>query len=318
MRLGLCCIFSREPIKFRRTTAAYLKRQKPTEALRYLATIASANAKALSAALHYCRDNGIGAFRISSQILPLKTHPEVGYDVSDLPGHEKIVDAFRACGRFSRKYDIRTSFHPDQFIVLSSPDKALVKRSIQDLAYQAEVSAWVNADVMNIHAGGTYGDKSTSLSRLEKVILELPHTIRSRLTLENDDRSYTPRDLLPLCEAVDIPFVYDVHHHRCLPDGLNEKEVTQRALSTWNREPLFHVSSPANGWSDTNPRIHHDHLNPSDFPVDWLDLYITVDIEAKAKEVAIHRLSANLQKENKNLLMIEQKFFIGPDSGTIR
>ena len=127
IRLGLCCIFHKEPIKFRRTTAAYIKRQKPSEAMRYLAEIAAANARALKASLRYCRDNGIGAFRINSQILPLKTHPEVGYKISNLPGHSQLVTEFKACGRFSRKYDIRTSFHPDQFIVLSSPDKTLVE-----------------------------------------------------------------------------------------------------------------------------------------------------------------------------------------------
>lgn len=236
----------------------------------------------------------MASFRINSQILPLKTHPEVGYQISDLPGYEKIVADFKNCGRFGRQYDIRTSFHPDQFIVLSSPDKTLVQRSIADLAYQAQVSEWVNADVVNIHAGGTYGDKKNALRRLEDVIQGLPSMIRSRLTLENDDRSYTPRDVLPFCERTGIPFVYDVHHHRCLPDGLSEKQVTTRALSTWNREPLFHVSSPAEGRGGVNPRSHQDYLDPSDLPVDWRDLNITVDIEAKAKEVAIKRLIAYL------------------------
>lgn len=290
MRLGLCCIFHKEPIKFRRTTAAYLKRQKKDAALRYLAEIAAANAKAVKSALEYCRNNGIGAFRINSQILPLKTHPEVGYKISDLPRYEQIVADFEECGRFSRHYEIRTSFHPNQFIVLSSPDETLVQRSIADLAYQTEVSEWVNADVINIHAGGAYGDKENSLKRLEDVIRGLPSTIRSRLTLENDDRSYTPRDLLPFCERTGIPFVYDVHHHRCLPDGLSEKEVTTMTLATWNREPLFHVSSPADGWGGANPRSHHDYLDPDDLPTDWLDLNITFDIDAKAKEVAINRL----------------------------
>lgn len=59
MRLGLCCIFLEESIKLRRTTADYLKRQKPSVAINYLAEIAAANAKALKAALKYCRDNGI-------------------------------------------------------------------------------------------------------------------------------------------------------------------------------------------------------------------------------------------------------------------
>jgi len=294
LRLGLCCIFREEPIKFRKTTAAYLQRLEPAARLVYISEIVNHNAVALQAALGYCRENGIGAFRINSQILPLKTHPEVGYDIADLPGHNDIIAAFKACGRYSRTHDIRTSFHPDQFIVLSSPRPEVVRRSIADLAYQAEVADWVNADVINIHAGGGYGDKAAALGRLEAVIAQLPPAIRSRLTLENDDRTYTPRDLLPLCEGINIPMVYDVHHHRCLPDGLSESEVTARAVATWDREPLFHVSSPLEGWSGPKPGRHHDFINPEDVPVDWLDMDITVDVEAKAKEVAVRRLLEEL------------------------
>ncbi|MCJ7830084.1 MAG: hypothetical protein MUP74_01735, partial [Desulfobacterales bacterium] len=136
-----------------------------------------------------------------------------------------------------------------------------------------------------------------TLRRLENVIRGLPPAIRTRLTLENDDRSYTPRDLLPLCERTGIPLVYDVHHHRCLPDGLNEAEVTARAIGTWDREPLFHVSSPIKGWEGARPSSHHDYLDPADLPAAWLDLDITVDIEAKAKEVAIASLVASLRSK---------------------
>jgi len=294
MRLGLCCIFREEPIKFRRTTAAYLARQAPADRRQYLADIAGANAAALKAALVYCRENGIGAFRINSQILPLKTHPAVGYDITDLPGHADIRAGFEACGRFSRRHDIRTSFHPDQFIVLSSPNPDVVRRSIADLAYQAEVAEWVNADVINIHAGGAYGDKAAALRRLEVVVERLPPAIRSRLTLENDDRTYTPRDLLPLCEQIGIPLVYDVHHHRCRPDGLSVADVTARAAATWDREPLFHLSSPLEGWKGAKPARHHDYIDPADLPVEWLNLELTVDVEAKAKELAVKALRAYL------------------------
>jgi UV DNA damage endonuclease len=294
MRLGLCCIFRDEPIKFRRTSAAYLGRQSPAYQRQYLADIATANAAALKAALAYCREHDIGAFRINSQILPLKTHPAVGYAITDLPGHEKIIAAFKACGRFSRRHDIRTSFHPDQFIVLSSPRPDVVRRSIADLTYQAEVAEWVNADVINVHAGGGYGDKTAALSRLETVIVTLPPAVRSRLTLENDDRTYTPRDLLSVCERIGVPLVYDVHHHRCRPDGLSVAEATVRAAATWDREPLFHLSSPLEGWQGPKPARHHDFIDPDDIPAEWMDLGLTVDVEAKAKELAVKALRAHL------------------------
>ncbi len=159
IRFGLCCIFKKEPIRFRRTTAKYL------------------------------------------------------------------------------------SGHPDQFIVLSSPRPEVVKSSVRDLAYHAEVAEWVNADVINIHAGGAYDDKIKALNRIKETVYRLPISIRKRLTLENDDRLYSPKDLLPVCREMEIPLVYDVHHHRCNPEGVPEEEITELTMDTWNREPLFHVFS---------------------------------------------------------------------------
>jgi len=294
IRFGLCCIFRKEPIKFRRTTAKYLQRFSRNQQLKYLAEICRHNAHALHNALRYCRDHGIKDFRINSQILPLKTHPDMGYPMDDLPFHDQITQIFKDCGRFCRKHDLRTTFHPDQFILLSSPRSEVVHRSIADLIYQAEVARWVNADVINIHGGGAYGNKTSSLRHLRKRIENLPEAVRSRLTLENDDRVYTPKDLLPVCRDMGIPLVYDVHHHRCLPDGSSVEATKELVLGTWNREPLFHLSSPKNGWESGNPKNHDDYINVDDFPACWKNLDITVEVEAKAKELAVLKLKQDL------------------------
>ena len=290
IRWGLCCIFREAPIRFRRTTAKYVSKLSSDEQKRHLSGICLHNANSLLEALHFCRQNGIKAFRINSQILPLKTHPQLGYAIERLPESTKIVKTFKKCGAYGRRYHLRLSFHPDQFILLSSPNPDVTRRSIADLQYQAEVAKWVKADVINIHAGGAYGNKDKTLQRLSDRISNLPQDVRQMLTLENDDRLYTPRELLPVCETLAIPMVYDVHHHRCLPDGLSVEETTQRALKTWNREPLFHISSPLNPWGSGNPRSHHDYVNPDDFPESWLKLDITLDVEAKAKELAVLKL----------------------------
>lgn len=294
IRFGLCCIFRKESIKFRRTTAKFLQAFHRNQQLEYLAEICLHNAYALHKALEYCSDYDIKDFRINSQIMPLKTHPDVGYSTEDLPFHDQIIQSFNDCGQFCRKHDIRTTFHPDQFILLSSPKSEVVQRSVADLIYQAEVAQWVNADVINIHGGGAYGDKSTSLRRLRKRIEQLPQPVHSRLTLENDDRVYTPWDLLPVCRDMEIPLVYDVHHHRCLPDGKSVEAITELVLGTWNREPLFHLSSPKYGWESGNPRNHHDYIDVDDFPLYWANLDITVEVEAKAKELAVLKLKQDL------------------------
>jgi len=294
IRFGLCCIFRKEPIKFRRTTAKYLQAFSRNQQLKHLAEICRHNARALHKALRYCLDHDIKDFRINSHILPLKTHPEIGYRMEDLPFYDQIIRIFKDCGRFCRKHDIRTTFHPDQFILLSSPSSEVVKRSIADLIYQTEVARWVNADVINIHGGGAYRDKSASLSRLRKRIEQLPEAVRSRLTLENDDRVYTPKDLLPVCQDMVIPLVYDVHHHRCFHDGSSVEATTEMAIDTWRREPLFHLSSPKNGWESGNPRNHHDYIDADDFPSCWTNIDITVEVEAKAKELAVLKLKQDL------------------------
>jgi UV DNA damage endonuclease len=294
IRWGLCCIFREEPIRFRRATAKYLSKLAPDERMQHLSDVCMHNATSLLEALKFCRRNGINAFRINSQILPLKTHPLIGYAVRALPRSTRILDTLKKCGAYCRQHNLRTSFHPDQFIVLSSPSPDVTRRSIADLKYQAQVAEWVNADVINIHAGGVYGNKNETLQRLAKRIRALPQNIRRRLTLENDDRLYTPRDLLPFCEKLGIPLVYDVHHHRCLSDDRTVADTTQRVLKTWNREPLFHISSPLRSKGNGNPRNHHDYIHPRDFPECWLNLDITVEVEAKAKELAVLKLMKDL------------------------
>jgi UV DNA damage endonuclease len=260
-----------------------------------LSQLCLGNALSLLAALQFCSRHGIGSFRIPSWILPVKTHPEVGYDVIELPDSGKIISAFQQCGEFVIQHGLRTTFHPDQFVVLNSPNGSIVAMSLVELEYHAQVADWVHADVINIHAGGAYGDKKASLARFARNLDLLSHSARSRMTVENDDTVFSPRDLLPICKATGIPLVYDVHHHRCLPDGLSVEAATRHAVRSWDREPLFHISSPVCGWGGRMPRQHHEYINRRDVPKCWRSLAITIEVEAKAKELAVLRLMRGIK-----------------------
>jgi UV DNA damage endonuclease len=295
LRFGLCCIFRDQPIKFRSATATAMGRMNRSDAVAKLARLCAANAEALLASLQFCAENGIGCFRINSQLLPLKTHPQHGYDLLDLPEGNEIVRRFQACGAFAKLNNLRTCFHPDQVVVLNSTRPEVVLASVRELEYQAEVAEWIEADVINIHGGGAFGDKKKALADFARNLNRLSSRARQRLTVENDDRIYTPADLLPLSRVEGIPFVYDVHHHRCNTDGFSEEATTQQAVITWNREPLFHISSPVEGWKGPRPERHHDFIDVKDFPKCWLDLDVTVEIEAKAKEVAVLKLITQVE-----------------------
>jgi UV DNA damage endonuclease len=178
-------------------------------------------------------------------------------------------------------------------VVLNSPREDVVARSIADIESHAELAAWVGADVVNIHAGGVYGNKTTALDQFRRQLDRLSPAARDRITLENDDVSYSPADLLPLCRAEQIPLVYDVHHHRCLPDAMSHQEAS--SAETWgSREPLFHISSPLEGWDGPKPHRHHDFIDVHDFPDFWRTLHATIEVEAKAKERAVLKLAEDL------------------------
>jgi UV DNA damage endonuclease len=178
------------------------------------------------------------------------THPDVGYAFDHLPDSDEIQSLLETCRIFAKNKQVRLSFHPDQFVVPSSPHPSVVANSLRELEYHAQLAKAVGADVINIHAGGAYGDKQAALHRFGGVYDSLSERVRSRIALENDDSSYTPEDLLPVCEKRSIPLVYDVHHHRCNPDHLTVEAATEWAETTWKaigREQYCHLSSPRSG-----------------------------------------------------------------------
>lgn len=298
IRWGLCCQFIDSEIKFRSATHRYVHTLGTRKARSYLGQIARDNAAALLAAVERCADLGIGAFRINSQILPLTTHPLSGYELDQVDPGGEARELFLAAGKRARQLDIRLSFHPDQFVVLNSIREEVVTSSVQELEYQAGVAQMVGADTIVLHGGSTVGGIPAALIRLESGIKRLSAAARSRLALENDDRCFTPSALLPLCRKMKVPLVYDVHHHRCLPDGLTVEEATTMMVSTWKgREPYAHISSPRNADSH-DPRPHAGFINPADVPSAWANLRLTVDVEAKEKERAILKLMKALKRGN--------------------
>jgi len=297
MRFGLCCIFVNEPIRFRATTARRLATLTRRDQMARASALCRENAENLLLAVRAVRRMGIGAFRILTPLFPRYTHPEVGYTLEELPDAGTIRNLLAEVRAFRELHALRLSFHPDQFVSLSSPDGKVVGKSVAELEYQGLLAEMVGAEVITIHAGGRQGGKEEALKRLRGNFPLLSEPVRRRLTLENDDISYTVRDLLPVCEHLGIPLVYDVHHHRCNPDDLTVEEATRLVRDVWQRfgrEPWFHVSSPKNGWTGTACRPHADYIDPRDFPDCWKNGHATVDVEAKAKELAVLRLMADL------------------------
>lgn len=298
IRWGLCCMFRDIPIKYCSTTVAYVTKlkEKNQTHLQYLDKIILNNLDALKNTIDYCASHCIGSFRVNSEFLPLYCHLEHKYQLAQMPSAEEIHKKFAECKANAQMKKIRLTFHPDHFVVLSSPHEHVVQNSIKELEYHGVMAELIGADVINIHAGGVYGNKVLALERFSANFARLSDAVKARLTLENDDVSYTPQDLFPLCRALHIPLVYDIHHHRCLPDSLVTEEASDQAYETWNREPLFHLSSPIEGWKGPRPQRHHDLIDIADFPLHWLKYpALTVEVEAKLKEIAVLKIMEEVE-----------------------
>lgn len=171
-------------------------------------------------------------FRIGSGVVPFGSHP-----INTFPWQTRFAAEFRAVGDFARAHDMRISFHPDQFVVLNSPDAGIVERSIQELVYQGSMLDLMGLDSthkLQIHVGGLYGDREAAISRFVATYQRLPAAVQARLVIENDDRLFSLQDCLRVHAAVGIPILFDNFHHECLNHGEPMPEALRLAAATWH------------------------------------------------------------------------------------
>ncbi|MGV3711087.1 MAG: UV DNA damage repair endonuclease UvsE [Gemmatimonas sp.] len=305
-RLGLCCTFVDQPLlKFRTTTVSHLARLAAADAqaaFSYYENVTVSNLTVLLDVIEWCAVNGVHAFRINSDLWPRATHPLVQPWVEQLFARDDIRALFLRIRELARTRDIRLSEHPDQFLVGNSLRADVVQSTVTELEWRGKLGDALGVDVICLHGGSGLPDRESALWRWEATVAQLSPSVLSKLALENDDRVFTPEDLLPLSLAFDLPLIYDVHHHRVHGDSLDEDEATELAFASWgDREPYFHLSSPREGWDARDTRPHHDLIEPADWPESWTQLWqagyrFTVDIEAKAKERAVLGMRAHFLK----------------------
>jgi UV DNA damage endonuclease len=186
-------------------------------------------------------------YRLSSDLAPYATHP-------DMPQFHNMVaesDAeLAAFGRKAREYDIRLSFHPSQYVLLNSPDPVLTRKSIWDLASQAEMLDRMGAGdeaVLVTHVGGVYGDHEASRARWIEGWEQCPEHVKRRLVLENDDIRFSAADALWIHERTGVRLIFDYQHFWCLnPERLELRPTLERFLASWpeGTRPKIHFSSP--------------------------------------------------------------------------
>ena len=275
------------------TNRSMIKRTFTEKGLPYASELALQNCKDLLTILKWNKANGINFFRMSSDLIPWASE----YKLDDLPDHWDIVATLGECGKFAEENNIRITSHPGPFNVLTSPHKHVVENCIKDLSIHGEVFDMMGLsrtpyNKINIHIGGAYGDKVSAMKRFCENFHRLPDSVKSRLTVENDDKAsmYSVVDLYEgVYKVIGIPIVFDYHHHKFCTGGLTEEDALEVAISTWPTDivPVVHYSESRSKEQldeSIRPQAH------SDYVLDYIDTYgnrVDIMIEAKAKELAV-------------------------------
>ena len=202
------------------------------------------NLQCLQTILAYNVFNDILFFRIGSGIIPFASHP-----VCSLNWQNECAETLATLGEYMKKHSMRISMHPDQFIVINSPRSEVVKKSIEELAYQCQFLDLLglppSAKVV-IHCGGMYNDKENAIRRFVDIYNNLDSQIKKRLVIEHDERLYSVDDCMNIFKETGIPVVFDTFHHQGKNNGESLNAAFTTIKNTWHISdgpPIVHYSS---------------------------------------------------------------------------
>jgi len=261
----------------------------------YASELILQNVTDLLTILKWNAKHDIHFFRISSEIFPWASE----YNLEDLRDFDAIEEALYEAGLFANEHDIRLTCHPGPFNKLCSPNEQVVLNTIKDLEINGQMmdllcqprSTWAK---INIHVGAAYNDKPTALATFCKNFDRLSDAVKSRLTVENDDKEslYSTQELYDgVFKQINIPIVHDYHHHTMCTGGLSQHDAVALALTTWGDVvPVVHYSQ-SRSFEHNDPKIRPQaHSDSYWTPIDTFGYRMDVMLECKHKEIGLFKM----------------------------
>jgi len=259
--------------------------------LEYCSELAVQNIRDLEKYLHWNYENDILVFRMSSNMIPWGNK----IDWFSFKDFDEIKEILKRCGDFAQANNMRLTMHPGQYCILTSPHQHVIDNSVSDLKMHSDIMDLMNLSLtpynkINIHMGATYGNKEQAIKTFIKNFNLLPDAIKSRLTIENDDKGamYSTKELFEKVHSnTNIPIVFDYHHHKFCTGGQSEEEALRLAISTWGDiKPVVHYSES----KAINEGLKVKMQAHSDYYVNKVETYgldLDIMMECKAKELAV-------------------------------
>jgi UV DNA damage endonuclease len=292
LRLGYACLNTQFPTPARTVRLANATPGRLREVLR-------GNLDTLEGILRWNQQHDIQVFRLSSNTVPLASHPAVTF-----PWRLQLRGRFAELGALMRGAAMRLSTHPGPYTVLGSGDGAVASAAIAELDYHAELMTAFGLGASHkivVHLGGGGGNRAAWLGRFAGAFERLSPAARARLVLENDER-WPLAEVLEAAKALVVPVVFDAFHHEVRPSlpDLGLRELVELAAATWTRSdgrPEVHFSTQA---PSRRAGAHAETLDLeafARFARQIADLPLDVVLEVKDKEQSVLRARRVLERE---------------------
>ena len=288
MSIGYACINLSLGKKIT-TNRTMVKRTFIAKGVDYVSELVLQNVADLERIIDWNEQNGIKMYRMSSEMFPWATE----YEFTDLKDWNEIQKILQRCGAKATMYKQRLSFHPGPFNVLVSPKENVVLNTIKDLEVHGRIMDAMELsktpyNKITLHCNG---DKQSAMDRFITNFDKLSNSVKTRLTIENDDKAsmYSVKDLMYIHNKINIPIVFDYHHHSFNTGDMSEENALKLAITTWpeNITPAVHYSE-SKALHENNTKIkaqaHSDYITtiPNTY-----DMGVDIMVEAKQKDLAI-------------------------------
>lgn len=299
MRIGYACLNQTLAGKKVTVNRGMIRKTFDAKGTEYAAELIKKNLQDLQSIIRWNHAREIRFYRMSSNMFPWMSE----YELEELPGFAEIKSLLEEAGRLAKVFDQRLSFHPGPFNVLASGKEEVVKKTVRELDQHAAIMDLMQLgkspyNKINIHVGTTLqGEKRKAMEAFCRNFQQLKPSTKSRLTVENDDKPsmYTIADLWEgVYQQIDIPLVFDYHHHLCHPGEQTQEEALLLALQSWpgNITPVVHYSEPKSMDERMLFRAHADYI---EHEIPTYGKKFDIMIEAKEKEGAVLRYQERKQ-----------------------
>ena len=260
--------------------------------------------------------------RLSSDILPVYTHPSWSYFYQLPDVRAYLEQGFSRVGEQAKLQGVRLSMHPGQFVVLASDNADIVNRSIEEFEYHVDMVRWMGFGrnfqdfKVNVHIAGRCGGEG-----IRQAYKRLSPEARNCITIENEEMKHGLDDCLAISDIV--PIVLDIHHH-WVREGqyiMAEDARVQRVIDSWRGvRPTCHfsvsredvlvghdvIAAPdynlllESGHKKSKLRAHSDFMwnnAVNEWALSFWDQF-DIMVEAKAKNLASARLFEQAKQLN--------------------